>query len=220
MKRLLAALALPLLFAPGMAGAEDTTILIAYHSVKGHTRTMAEAVADGAREVDGVTVTVRGVGEVTEAEVLAADAIIVGSPVYNANMAPEVQRFINGWPFRGAPMRDKIGAAFATGGAFSAGEETVQLSILRSMLVFGMVIAGGPSWRSAFGASAITEEQPFEQDSPDGRVAEPFAERGRALGRRVAELAKRFAAEPDRENPTASDAVEPANASAISSGGP
>ena len=209
--------ALLLALAPTSAMAE-TTVLVAYHSVKGHTRAMAEAVADGAREVEGVKVALRDVGAATQEEVLAANAIIVGSPVVNANVAPEVQRFINGWPFRGAPMRDKIGAAFATGGAFSAGEETVQLSILRSMLVFGMVVAGGPSWRSAFGASAITEEDPFEEHSPDGRVAEPFAERGRALGRRVAELTQRFTAGPTEGNPGDEAVVEPASAGAAAGG--
>ncbi len=170
------------------AGEPAVTILVAYHSVQGHTRAMAEAVAAGARSVAGVEVRLETVQEADTEDLLWADAIAVGSPVYNANVAPEVQAFINRWPFRGAPMRDKLGAAFATGGAISAGEETVQLSILRSMLVFGMVVAGGPAWRSAFGASAVTEEEPF---SP-GTVAEPFLEKGRGLGRRLAELALRL----------------------------
>ncbi len=170
------------------------TVLVAYHSVKGHTRAMAEAVAAGARSVAGAEVRLRTVAEAETEDVLWADAIAVGSPVYNANMVPEVQSFINAWPFRGAPMKDKIGAAFVSGGAISAGEETVQLSILRSMLVFGMVVTGGPAWRSAFGASAVTEEEPFSTEA----VAERFLEKGRALGRRLAELGLRFSAAPER----------------------
>lgn len=163
-------------------------VLVVYHSVKGHTRAMAEAVATGARSVTGAEVRLKAVADAETEDVLWADAIAVGSPVINANVAPEVQSFINGWPFRGAPMRDKVGAAFTTGGAISAGEETVQLSILRSMLVFGMVVAGGPAWRSAFGASAVTEEDPFFPGAVDKR----FLEKGRALGQRLAELGLRM----------------------------
>ncbi len=168
-------------------------VLVVYHSVKGHTRAMAEAVAAGARSVAGAEVRLKTVTEAEAEDLLWADAIAVGSPVYNANVAPEVQSFINSWPFRGAPMKDKLGAAFATGGAISAGEEVVQLSILRSMLVFGMVVAGGPTWRSAFGASAVTEEEPFAP----GAVEERFLDKGRALGQRLATLGLRLRVSAD-----------------------
>ena len=121
-------------------------VLVVYYSQTGHTKTMAEAVARGAKLA---TVILKTVSEATSADVLAADAIIVGSPVYNANVAPEVQAFINRWPFDGSPLKDKIGAAFVTGGGISTGEELVRVNILHSMLVFGMVVVGGPEWTSA-----------------------------------------------------------------------
>ncbi len=179
------------LLAPAAVAEEPAVnVLVAYHSVRGHTRAMAEAVAEGARSVTGAEVRLATVREAGTEDVLWADVIAVGSPVYNGNVAPEVQSFINRWPFRGAPMRDKLGVAFVSAGAISAGEETAQLSILRSMLVFGMVVAGGPAWRSAFGASAVTEEDPWEP----GAVAEPFLEKARGLGRRAAELGLRLRA--------------------------
>ncbi len=174
-----------------VASAPEVKVLVVYHSVRGHTRAMAEAVAAGARSVMGADVRLRAVADAEADDVLWADAIAVGSPVYNANVVPEVQGFINGWPFDGS-MRDKVGAAFTAGGAISAGEETVQLSLLRSMLVFGMVVAGGPAWRSAFGASAVTEEDPF---SP-GAVEERFLDKGRGLGQRLAELGLRMVTGP------------------------
>jgi NAD(P)H dehydrogenase (quinone) len=174
--------------------ATSASILIVYHSPGGHTARLAEAVAEGARSADGVEVALRSVTEVTVEETLAADAIILGCPVYNANVTPEMQAFINRWPIEGTPMRDKLGAAFVTGGGISAGEEAVQLSLLRSMLIFGMITVGGPDWTTAFGASAVTEEMPFFRQ--DGAVDSHFLGKGEALGRRVAELARRLGDKP------------------------
>ena len=174
------------------AAQERTTILISYYSQQGHTREMAEAIARGARSAGAVTVKVLTIAKTTTVDLLAADAIIVGSPVHNANAAAEVVGFINHWPFQGAPLRDKIGAAFVTGGGISAGEELAQLNILHSMLIFGMIIIGGPEWTSAFGASAITGESPFDTLGSGSGVAPGFVKKGEALGKRVAELAMKW----------------------------
>lgn len=167
-------------------------VLIVYYSAQGHTQALAEAVAKGARSVDGVNVVLKTVAETTTPDLLAADAIILGSPVYNANVAPEMQQFINRWPFEGAPLRDKIGAAFVTAGGFSAGEELVQMNILHAMLIFGMIVVGGPDWQQPFGASGIVSEKPFETEMQMGKVDEQFLKKGEALGKRVAELARRW----------------------------
>jgi len=180
-----------MLIAGSSPAQDDSRVLIAYFSSTGKTSVMAEAVAEGARAVGGVTVVLRTVQQATLDDVLTADAIIIGSPVYNANVAPEVQDFINRWPFQGAPLADKIGAAFCTGGGISAGEELVQLSILHSMLIFGMIVVGGPDWTQAFGASAVTQEAPFDENAA-GEVAPAFKKKAFALGKRVAELTKRM----------------------------
>lgn len=170
----------------------QTNITIFYYSRMGHTKTMAEAVAKGAMEVDSVNVKVISVKEAKRADIIEADAIIVGSPVYNANVAPSVQKFINNWPFNGSPLKDKIGAAFVTAGGISAGEELVQMNILQSMLIYGMIVVGGPSWQGAFGASAVTDEAPFISDGKESQVDSIFLDKARALGKRVAEIAVRF----------------------------
>ncbi len=171
---------------------QNANVLIVYYSVNGHTKSLAEAVAEGARSVSGVTVKLLSVDKATSSEVLAAEAVIIGSPVYNANVAPPVQAFINSWPFEGAPLRDKIGAAFVTAGGISAGEELAQLNILHSMLIFGMIVVGGPDWQQPFGASGIVAEKPFETEKQAGKVDEQFLRKGEALGKRVASLARRW----------------------------
>lgn len=179
-----------------MEAQAQVNILVAYYSREGHTRSLAEAVVEGAMSVEGVKVKLLPVSEVTTDDLLLSDALIVGSPVYNANVAPAVSEFISSWPFEGSPMRDKIGAAFVTGGGISAGEELTQMSILQSMMIFGMIVVGGPDWKTPFGASAITNEAPFSQSS-EGKIGEVFSAKGRSLGKRVAEVALRFSLKAD-----------------------
>jgi NAD(P)H dehydrogenase (quinone) len=166
-------------------GQGQPTVLIAYYSQSGHTKTMAQAVEEGAKSVPGVRVLLLSIDQVSTKELLEADAILLGSPVYNANVAPAVQEFINSWPFEGRPLKNKLGAAFVTGGGMSIGEELVQVSLLHSMLIHGMLVLGGEETEAAFGASAVTGEPPFQT----GKVEEHFLVKGRGLGKRAAEMA-------------------------------
>jgi NAD(P)H dehydrogenase (quinone) len=163
-------------------------ILITYYSKTAHTQSLAEEVAKGAQSIPGVQVVLKSIAQTTTKDLLDADAIIIGSPVYNANLAPEVVQFISTWPFEGNPLKDKIGAAFVTAGGMSAGEELAQVNLLHSMLVFGMIIVGGDDWTSAFGASAITNESVFKTAQLD----KIFLQKGFSLGKRVATIAKKM----------------------------
>jgi NAD(P)H dehydrogenase (quinone) len=163
------------------------SILITYHSETGKTQTMAEAVAEGVAQVQGVSYILKPISEVQQQEILNTSALILGSPVYNANMVPQVQEFINSWPFEDRPLKDKIGAVFVTGGGFSIGEEAVMFSMIRAMMVHGMLIIGGEEVEAAFGASAITGEGEYAGKE----VQEIFLEKARGLGRRVGEIVGR-----------------------------
>src|SRR3989442_5415237 len=82
---------------------------------------MARAVVDGAKSVPGARVVLKRVGDVTGDDLFASDALIVGSPVYWSNMSGEVKTFFDNWQlkfgvFPEFKMRNKVGAAFATGG--------------------------------------------------------------------------------------------------------
>ncbi len=187
---------LPVLVIAQNAEPKKAGVLVVYFSEKGHTKAMAEAVARGAGAVDGVTVTLLDVADAKPEDVLAADAVIAGSPVYKANVAPKMQEFINSWPIKDARLHDKLGAAFATGSGLSAGEEMVQTNILQSMLVCQMIVVGGPGGNQPFGASAMDEDPSDGANAKkgDGLVAEHYLKKGEALGKRVAELAVRLKA--------------------------
>jgi NAD(P)H dehydrogenase (quinone) len=174
-----------LLLLPIAPSLQAQQVLIVYHSESGNTERMAQAVAEGAGSVDGVEAILMSVAQVTNEDLTGADAIIVGSPVYYANVSPKISEFIASWPFEGRPLKDKIGAAFVTAGGISAGEEIVQMNILQSMLIFGMIVAGGPDWTQPFGASAITGEPPFEANDP-AEISDHFTNKGYLLGERIA----------------------------------
>ena len=170
----------------GSAHAADPgiTVLVAYHSATGHTEKLAQGVADGAKRTPGTRVLLRRVGQVTADELFSADAVIVGSPVYWGNMAGDVKTFFDDWQlkfgvFPDFKMRNKVGAAFATGGQVAGGKELTLLSILAAMLGNQMIVVSGGG---AFGASATTEGQ-----SPG--IDEQELGSARDLGGRVAEVA-------------------------------
>ena len=159
-------------------------VLIAYHSSTGNTEKMAKGVVDGAKSVPGTVVELVRVGDVTAEQLFDSDAIVVGSPVYWANMAGEVKTFFDNWQFKFGvypefKMRNKVGAAFTTGGQISSGKEVTMLTILAAMLGNQMIVV---SESGAFGASATTEG-----DSPG--IDEKELAGARALGKRVAEVA-------------------------------
>lgn len=180
------ALLLPI---PDAAAAQP--VLVVYYSSMGHTALMANAVGEGARSVSGSDVRVLSVDRASPADVLWADALVVGSPVHSANLSVQVTEFLNSLPFDGQ-MRDKLGAAFVTAGGISAGEEAVQLAILRAMLVYNMIVVGGPDWTEAFGASAVTGEAPFQDTAKVAAVDSLFLRKASKLGVRVAAIAKRL----------------------------
>ncbi len=159
-------------------------VLVMYHSRTGNTKALAEQIAEGVRDVEGVDCVLKPVGDVDLKDLFAADGIIAGSPSYYGVMAAELKavfdRIFNDRP----KMTDKVGAAFATAGHPTGGCETTMVSILESMLVAGMLVVSDPPQAGGhFGVGCAGK--------PDERV-----ERwGRMHGERVANLVKRLGSE-------------------------
>ena len=162
-------------------------VLVTYHSVTGNTEEMAKAVAAGAERED-VVVTLKKTEDVGADDLEQADALIVGSPTQWSNMTSVTKAFIERWP----DMVDRIGGAFATGGAPSGGKEYVVTSIVTAMLSHGMIVAG-PVYSEGtfrFGASGATAATgPGNEGLSDAELNE-----ARVLGRRIARLASERAA--------------------------
>ena len=154
-------------------------VLIVYHSRSGNTGKMALEVQKGAGEVKGVTVTVKKVADATSDDLLAADGVIIGSPVYYGTMAAEVKRLLDESVKIHGKLDGKVCGAFATAGGPHGGGETTVIDIARALLVHGMI------WK---GDHAGDHYGPVAEGAPDERSKAEC----RKLGRTVAELAKKL----------------------------
>ena len=157
-------------------------VLVMYFSHTENTRQLAEEVANGVRQVNGVTCLLKNAEEVTQKDFLESDGIIAGSPVYFGTMAAELKSVFDKYVALRPQMGDKVGAAFATSGDASGGKETTMLSILQAMLIYGMIVVGDPLDATGhYGTSCV--------GAPDKTTARHAAQ----LGQRVAELVQRLA---------------------------
>ena len=145
-------------------------ILIVYYSMYGHTHRMAEAVAEGAREVKGAEVDMRRVPETLPDEVLkkmgaidvqkvfahipvctvdelaSADAIIFGTPTRFGNMCGQMRQFLDatGQLWAKDALVGKVGSVFTSSNTQHGGQESTILSFHITLFHQGMVVVGLP----------------------------------------------------------------------------
>ena len=129
----------------------------------------------------------------------AADAVIFGSPTRYGNMAAQLKAFIDTTAplWLKGELEGKVGAAFTSTASTHGGQESTLLSMMNPMFHLGMIISGVPystpgmlhtegRGSTPYGASVVA--------GPKGELApaKEDLEVGRALGKRVAELAKKI----------------------------
>src|SRR5450432_1304995 len=140
-----------------------TKVLVLYYSAYGHIETMANAVAEGAREA-GASVDIKRVPELVPPDVAKAshykldqaapiakvedlasyDAIIIGAGTRFGRLSSQMANFLDqagGLWARGA-LHGKVGGAFTSTGTQHGGQEMTLFSIITNLLHFGMVIVG------------------------------------------------------------------------------
>jgi NAD(P)H dehydrogenase (quinone) len=156
-------------------------ILILYYSKGGNTRKLAEKIAQGVEEVEGVKALLKHTEDVTKEDFLDSSGVIAGSPVYFGIMAAPLKKIFDEFVGVRKRMEGKVGAAFATSGDASGGKETTMMSIIQCLLTYGVVVMGDPmSATGHFGVACA--------GAPDEKIGENAMK----LGARVAELAKKL----------------------------
>ncbi len=174
-------------------------ILIVFYSMYGHIYRMAQAVAEGAREVDGAEVVLRRVPETLPDDVLEkmgaveaqkafadvpvctvdelaqADAVIFGTPTRFGNMCGQMRQFLDAtgqlW-FEGS-LVGKVGSVFASSATQHGGQESTILSFHITLLHQGFVIVGLPyAFQGQMGIDEITGGSPYGASTITGGQGE------------------------------------------------
>lgn len=163
-------------------------VLVVYYSVYGHIHRMAEAVAEGAKEVKGVEVEMRRVPETLPEEILkeigaleaqktfahvpictvdelaSADAIIFGTPTRFGNMCGQMRQFLDatGPLWMKGSLVGKVGSVFTSSNAQHGGQESTILSFHITLLHQGMILVGLPySFQGQMRTDEITGGSPY-----------------------------------------------------------
>lgn len=194
-------------------------VLVLYYSSYGHIETMAQAIAEGARET-GATVDVKRVPETAPLEVAQAahfkldqaapvatvaeladyDAIIVGTGTRFGRLSSQMAAFLDqaGGLWAKGALNGKVGAAFTSTASQHGGQETTLFSILTNLLHFGMTIVGlDYGFQGQLTLDAVHGGAPYGATTLAGgdgsrQPSEIELDGARYLGRRVANTANKL----------------------------
>jgi len=152
--------------------------LVIYYSKSGNTKKMAEIISKSMND-SGLPTECKSVEKAGVDDLLAADAIVIGSPTYYGQMARALMQLFTDSVGKHGRLAGKVGGAFSSSANIGGGNETTIMGILEAMLIHGMIIQGDPQG-DHYGAVSI--------GSPDERAT---AQCKRA-GQRIAELTKKL----------------------------
>jgi len=150
-------------------------VLIVYATDYQNTFKMAQAVAAGIQSVPDCEANLKAAETATYDDLLAADAVILGSPVHMGSADWRIKKFIDSC-CSGAWMKDamigKVGAVFATGSGFGnagGGCELTMLGLLNNLAELGLIIIPLPKCTPGYATGGL-------QWGPYGRSANPKME--------------------------------------------
>jgi len=174
-------------------------VLIVYYSTYGHVHKMAEAIAEGANQIEGAEVVMRRVPETLPDEVLeqmgavdaqkaishvpvctveeltSADAIIFGTPTRFGNMCGQMRQFLDatGALWAQGALVGKVGSVFTSSATQHGGQESTILSFHISLLHHGFVIVGLPyTFQGQMGVDEVKGGSPYGASTIAGGAGE------------------------------------------------
>ena len=119
-------------------------ILVCYYSRTGHTKHMAEAVAEGIAQ-GGATADVRDVADTKASDLLDYEGIVLGSPTYYGTMAWQIKKLLDDSVQYHGQLAGKVAGAFTSSANVGGGNETTVLDLVKALLIHGMVAVGSSS---------------------------------------------------------------------------
>ena len=152
--------------------------IVVYYSRSGNTKKMAEIIAKSMND-NGLPTDCKSVDKTSVEDLTAANAIVMGSPTYYGQMAPQLMQLLTDSVSKHGQLAGKVGGAFASSANIGGGNETTILGILEAMLIHGMIVPGEPLG-DHYGPVSI--------NSPDQRVESQCVK----AGKKIAELTKKL----------------------------
>jgi len=186
-------------------------VLVLFYSMYGHVYKMAQAVAEGAKEVPGTEVIIKRVPETLSPDILAAmgateaqkafaavpvatvadlaeaDAIIFGTPTRFGNMTGQMRQFLDatGGLWMQGKLVGKVGSVFASTATQHGGQESTILSFHTTLLHHGMVIVGLPyAFQGQMRIDEITGGSPYGASTIAGGKGERMPSENELAGAR------------------------------------
>jgi len=194
-------------------------ILVLYYSRNGHTAQLARLLARGIEEVPGMRARLRqvppvapvtetaqppvpddGAPYVTRQDLVECSGLALGSPTRFGNMAAPLKHFLDGTgaEWASGALVGKPAALFTSTSTMHGGQESTLLTMALPLLHHGMLIVGIPytepaltathSGGTPYGASHVAGAK------GENAISEHERELARALGRRLADTARKLAA--------------------------
>jgi NAD(P)H dehydrogenase (quinone) len=174
-------------------------IAIIQYSMYGHIYKMAEAIAEGVREVPGCEAVIKRVPETLPDEVLGmmgaleaqksmahipvamvddlatADAVIFGTPTRFGNMCGQMRQFLDatGGLWMKGSLVGKPASVFCSSATQHGGQESTILNFHTTLLHQGMIVIGLPySFAGQMGFSEVTGCSPYGASTITGGQGE------------------------------------------------
>ncbi|MGA7279119.1 MAG: NAD(P)H-dependent oxidoreductase [Desulfocapsaceae bacterium] len=148
-----------------------TKILVIYESDYGSVEKMAQAVAEGVKSVGEIQAVVKKAEEVSAEDFIAADGVLVGTPVHMGNMDWRIKKMIDtvcGGLWMQNQLNGKVVGVFASGagyGGAGGGVELALVSLLNNFAELGMIIIPLPKMTEGYSKGGL-------QWGPYGRSAD------------------------------------------------
>jgi NAD(P)H dehydrogenase (quinone) len=197
--------------------AKPLEILVLYYSPGGTTAEMANIIARGVEEIDGVQARIRTVPRVsptteqTEAEIpeqgplyatqddlTECAGLVLGCPTHFGNMPAAMKYFLDSTSalWMGGKLAGKPAAVFSASTSMHGGQESTLLTMILPLLHHGMLIVGLPYTETEL-FSTRTGGTPYGASRLTSDLADtPLSEEERklclAIGRRVAATAAKL----------------------------
>lgn len=189
-------------------------VLVLYYSRSGSLEAMAQLVARGVAEIDGIQARVRTIAKVstvceatednvptqgapyaTHNDLVECSGLVLGSPTYFGNMAAPIKYFLDSTSalWLNGSLVDKPAGVFTSSSSLHGGQESTLLSMMLPLLHHGMVLVGLPYTEPAL-LQTVSGGAPYGATHFAGQDNNlPLSDEEkilcRALGQRVATIA-------------------------------